>query len=152
MSALPAEDDLAIRDLVARYADAVCRRDAEAWLATWAPECSWDLGGGRVAHGPHETLALWQSSIAKYPWVAQLPTSGRLESVDGQACGQWYLLELNHRADATAVMHLGHYADTYIRVAGGWRFRTRQFHLIYRGAMDPGQVWPLPPSARPASG
>jgi ketosteroid isomerase-like protein len=40
------EDELAIRALVARYADAVCRRDPDAWAATWAEDCKWDLGGG----------------------------------------------------------------------------------------------------------
>ena len=40
-------------------------------------------------------------------------------------------------------MHLGHYRDTYVRIDGGWRFATRRFHSIYRGAMDPGTVKPL---------
>ena len=40
------QDELAIRALVARYADAACRRDPDAWAATWAEDCRWDLGGG----------------------------------------------------------------------------------------------------------
>ena len=43
-AALAAEDELAIRGLLARYGDAVCRRDPQAWIATWAPDCTWDLG------------------------------------------------------------------------------------------------------------
>ena len=31
-------DELALRELVTRYADAVCRRDAAAWGDTWAAE------------------------------------------------------------------------------------------------------------------
>ncbi|HEY3002621.1 MAG TPA: nuclear transport factor 2 family protein [Kribbellaceae bacterium] len=142
-SALAPEDELAIRNLLARYGDAVCRRDAGAWIATWAPDCTWDLGGGRVTRGHEQTLALWRSSIAKYAWVAQLPASGTVELVDGQARGRWYVLELNHLADGDGVMHLGHYADTYVRTEAGWRFGVRKFHLIYRGAMEPGEVRPL---------
>ena len=40
-------------------------------------------------------------------------------------------------------MHLGHYDDTYVREEGEWRFGTRRFHLVYRGAMDAGTVNPL---------
>jgi hypothetical protein len=146
MAALPPADELAIRNLLARYGDAVCRRNAESWIATWAPDCTWDLGGGRVTSGHDETLALWRTSIAKYPWVAQLPASGSVASIDGDgdaAQGQWYVLELNHTLDGTGVLHLAHYADTYVRRPDGWRFQTRRFHLIYRGAMDPGELRPL---------
>ena len=143
MTAVPVADELAIRNLLARYGDAVCRRDPEAWIATWTPDCTWDLGGGRVTRGRDETLALWRDSIAKYPWVAQLPASGYLELRDGVLHGTWYVLELNHVADGTGVMHLGHYRDTYQQTDGAWTFATRAFHLVYRGAMDAGTVRPL---------
>jgi hypothetical protein len=58
--------------------------------------------------------------------------------------GSWYVLELNHLPDGSGVMHLGHYDDTYVRDEGEWRFGVRRFHLVYRGAMDPGTVNPLP--------
>jgi len=141
---VPVADELAIRSLLARYGDAASRRDPVAWMATWAPECTWDLGGGRVTHGHDETLALWRSSIAKYPWVVQVPASGFLELREGIVHGTWYVLELNHVVDGSGVMHLGHYRDTYVHGEdGGWRFATRRFHLIYRGAMDAGVVRPL---------
>jgi len=143
VGAVAVADELAIRDLVARYADAASRRDGQAWIATWAPGCVWDLGGGRVTHGPDETFALWRTSIAKYPWVVQVPSSGMIEEVDGEVRGRWYVLELNHVADGSGVLPLGHYRDTYVRSDDGWRFASRQFHLVYRGAMDPGQVRPL---------
>lgn len=142
--AVAAEDELALRNLVARYADAVCRRDADAWIATWAEDCVWDLGRGRVSRGRPQTLDLWLSSIAAYPWVAQLPASGTVETSGSGYAGWWYILELNHRADGSGVLHLGHYADTYARTGEGWRFAARRFHLIYRGYLEPGEVVPLP--------
>jgi ketosteroid isomerase-like protein len=140
---VPVEDELAIRNLLARYGDAVCRRDTDAWISTWAEDCTWDLGGGRVTHGHDETLALLKTSFTKYAWVAQLPASGQLESVDGEVRGTWYVLELNHLTDGTGRLHLGHYRDTYVHTAGGWRFATRRFQMIYRGPLDPGTVHPL---------
>lgn len=140
---LAVEDELAIRNLLGRYGDAVCRRDPQAWIATWAEDCTWDLGGGRVTRGREETLALWRSSIAKYPWVAQLPASGFIEAVAGEVRGTWYVLEFNHAADGSGVMHLGHYRDTYVRTEAGWQFSSRIFQLVYRGAIDPGTIKPL---------
>jgi len=39
----PAEDRLAIRELIEAYADAVTRNDATAWIATWAEDSIWSL-------------------------------------------------------------------------------------------------------------
>jgi len=136
-----AEDELAIRALVARYADAVCRRDPDAW----AQDCCWDLGGGRVVTGRAETLNLWRTAIAKYDWVGQVVTSGLVEVAGDRASGWWYIIEFNRRAQGDATLHLGHYDDKYVRTADGWQFASRTMHMLYRGAMDPGVVVPLPP-------
>jgi len=141
------ETELAVRDLVARYGDAVCRRDEAAWAATWATDCTWDLGGGRVARGRDETVRLWLATLEKYPWVAQLPSSGLVTEDDSGVHGSWYLLELNHRADGAGVMHLCHYTDDYVRGDSSWQFAARTLHVIYRGALDPGTVVLLPGSA-----
>ncbi len=42
-------------------------------------------------------------------------------------------------------MHCGNYEDTYVRAAEGWQFASRRFHLLYKGAMDPGKVVPVTP-------
>ncbi len=39
----PAEDRLAIRELLEAYADAVNRCDAVGWGATWAEDAEWSL-------------------------------------------------------------------------------------------------------------
>ena len=146
MSALPVEDELAVRSLVARYCDAVTRRDPESWVATWAQDCRWDLGGGRVTTGRDQTLALWMSATARYPWVAQITTTGLVGADPAdpdRATGSWYVLELNHLLDGAGALHLGHYDDAYVRTAQGWLFAERRFAMVYRGPLDPGTVTPL---------
>ena len=138
------EAELAIRNLVVRYADAAGRRDADRWIDTWAEDCVWDLGRGRITHGREDTLTLWRDSIGKYPWVAQVPCSGIVEIDDDGARGHWYLLELNHALDGSGVLHLGYYDDIYVESAAGWQFAERRFHHVYKGALDPGVVVPLP--------
>jgi hypothetical protein len=137
------EDELAVRSLVARYCDAVCRRDGAAWIATWAPDCRWDLGGGRTTQGRDATLALWTTATEKYPWVAQLAPTGTVELQGDEGTGSWYVLELNRLGDGTGALHLGHYADRYRRTDDGWLFAERRFSMVYRGALDPGTVVPL---------
>jgi ketosteroid isomerase-like protein len=139
------EDELAVRNLVARYCDAVCRRDATAWAATWAPDCAWDLGGGRVVIGREAALELWTSAISRYPWVAQLAPTGIVEVTGDTGRGSWWVLELNHLPDGAGALHLGHYDDEYRRTEQGWQFASRRFTMVYRGALDPGIVVPLPP-------
>jgi hypothetical protein len=143
---MTAEDELAIRGLVARYSDAVCRRDGEAWIETWAKDCRWDLGGGRVTEGREATLALWRTATAKYPWVAQLAPTGMVEVTGDSGSGNWWVLELNRLSDGNGALHLGHYEDEYRRTDQGWQFAVRRFSMVYRGRLDPGTIVPFPPS------
>ncbi|NDI47162.1 nuclear transport factor 2 family protein [Goekera deserti] len=145
MSGCGAEDELAVRDLVARYCDAVSRRDPVAWAGTWTDDAVWDLGGGRVVHGRAAVVELWTSALERYPWVAQLAPTGTVQLDGGTATGSWWVLELNHRADGTGALHLGHYDDVYRRTDAGWRFAARRHSMVYRGPLDPGTVVPLPP-------
>jgi SnoaL-like domain len=140
-----ADDELAVRNLVARYSDAVCRRDPGAWASTWAADCTWDLGGGRVVRGRHAALELWTSALGKYPWVAQLAPTGTVEITGDTGRGRWWVLELNHLQGGTGALHLGHYDDEYRRTDEGWQFAVRRFTMVYRGPLDPGTVVPLPP-------
>ena len=100
---------------------------------------------GRVTSGRAETLDLWRTAIAKYDWVGQVVTSGLVEVEGDRARGWWYLIEFNRRAQGDGTMHLGHYDDEYVRTPEGWQFASRTMHMLYRGAMDPGVVIPLPP-------
>lgn len=142
---MTAVDELAIRSLVARYCDAVCRRDGAAWAKTWTADCRWDLGGGRITKGREDTLELWTTATAKYPWVAQLAPTGTVEVHGDDATGSWYVLELNRLQDGTGALHLGHYDDRYRRTDDGWLFAERRLTMVYRGALDPGTVVSLPP-------
>ncbi len=86
--------ELEIRGLVARYADAVSRRDEKAFAATFAIDGEWQLLGN-VAEGREKAVALWKSLIANFPFVVQLATGGIIE-VDGErATGTWYITEHN---------------------------------------------------------
>jgi ketosteroid isomerase-like protein len=137
-------DVLAIQRLLADYADAVGTRDQAAWAATWTADCVWHLSGGRSSVGRDQTVELWVSAIARYPWVSQLVTNTiiDLDSAD-TAHGRCTILEFNRLADGSGAMHVGTYDDRYRKTGERWQFAERKLHLMYRGPLDPGTVIPL---------
>ena len=77
------EDELELRNLMARYVDAVNRYDPEAWIATWAEDGSWNLLGNPV-QGRDNILALWEQMMATFEFALLLPSSCLFE-VDGDS-------------------------------------------------------------------
>jgi hypothetical protein len=132
-----AEDRIAIADVVARYADAVNANDAIAWGATWAEECTWELGPDRVLHGRDEVVGFWQTAMASFESVMQVVGHGYAREEAGGAVGSWTLIEVNRREGANGIV-LGNYRDRYVRREGSWLFAKRRFTAIYRGALPDG--------------
>jgi len=130
----------AIRELVHRSADAVCRRDAKEWGATWASDGIWDLGGGAV-EGRDAVVASWVEAMRSFDAVVQTVLNGFATfSGDGgtgdRGTGRWYLQEHLQYAGGEPGMLLAAYDDEYARDADGWRFRTRRLTPYYLGPPD----------------
>lgn len=138
------QDEAAIRNLVARYADAVNRRDEADWAATWAPDAVWDLAG-QVTAGREQVVALWRTLLSGVPWVVQLVHSGSV-AVDGaRATGRWYFSELQRSADGTAGLIVAVYHDACVLGEDGWCFAKRRFDVLYAGPPDlSGHALPFP--------
>jgi len=77
-SGMPA-DELAIRSLVARYVDAVYRRDEDDWAATWAEKASWSVMG-KVVTGRNQIVALWLQAMDLFSFVAMQIHSGTVKT------------------------------------------------------------------------
>ncbi|SRR6266508_3852241 len=125
-------DELAIRTLVARYADAVMRRDCDAVRATWSHDGAWDLGFARAA-GADEIVALWERLMAKCDLVLQTVHSGTVVVERERGRGRWYFTELNRDHDGNGIMMAAVYDDVYTKLDGEWRFSSRRFDVRYRG-------------------
>ena len=70
----PLEDEIALRNLMGRYADAVNRADGDAWIATWAEDSEWNLLGNPVK-GKADILALWQGMMGSFEFALMMPNS-----------------------------------------------------------------------------
>lgn len=137
-------DELAIRNLVARYADAVGRRDEKAWAETWTEDGEWHVLG-QPAQGRDKVVALWNQLMGGLPFVVQLPSGGIIEIDGDHGRGRWYITEHGRMADGTGMMNIGHYRDDYRRVDGAWYFARRRFDALYMGPPDlSAEPRPLP--------
>lgn len=139
----PIEDEIALRNLMARYADAVNRRDADAWIATWAPDGEWNLLGEPVA-GRDNILALWQQMMDGFEFALLLPASCLFQVTGDTATGHWYLHEYSRDLEGARNMLLSRYDDSYVKQAGEWLFHRRSCHFMYQGPPDLGGEFSRP--------
>ncbi len=129
------EDEIGLRNLMARYVDAVNRHDEHAWIATWAPDGAWNLFGSEI-RGRDAILATWRQAMAGFEFALLLPSSCLFDVSGDSASGHWYLHEYNrdHHGNATAM--ISRYSDTYTKRDGQWLFQTRAYTVLAHGAAD----------------
>lgn len=137
-------DELAIRDLEARYVDAIHRRDADAWAATWSDDAVWILPAlgapdrQRRFTGRAAIRAAWVDAMAGFSFVAHMVHSGHIDWLEAdEAVGRWYLSEHLHSLDGAAVKLFGVYEDRYGKSQGRWRFAQRRFHVLNTEILPP---------------
>lgn len=123
----PLEDVAAIRALHDRYADAVNRRDADAWGALWAEDAVWDLMGTRV-EGRAAIVGLWSQAMAGFAFVGFFSQAGAISVAGDRAEGRVWTHEVLENADGER-RPLGRYDDQYVKRDGGWLFAERRFSL-----------------------
>ena len=128
-------DELAIRNLVAEYSDAVNRRDAAAWADTWSTDAAWHILGMSPT-GREAIVELWQGLMSSLPFVVQMPSDGTIRLDGDTGTGRFYLTEHARAADGSAMLTLGVYHDRFRRDPDRWRFAERRFHAMYMGPPD----------------
>ena len=137
-------DELAIRTLVARYCDAVARKDAADWGDTWADDGAWQLMG-QTSSGREAVVERWNQLMAGFSFVLQTPNFGVIELSGDSATGRWYVTEQLRGKDDSVLLTMGVYHDEYTRTQQGWRFQQRRFDALYMGTPDgKGQLIPFP--------
>lgn len=130
----PAEDRLAIRELIEAYADAVCRCDADAWGETWAEDAQWSLPDypefgtptGRAA-----IVAIWVEAMKLYPGIRFQAWPGSIEVEGDRAAMRSYTAEVFDQGEQT-YRDQGTYEDVCVKRAGRWQFLSRTFRKTHR--------------------
>ncbi len=122
-------DTIAIARLIAAYGDAVSRRDAMAWAATWAPDATWSLMGHEVA-GRDAIVNLWLGAMAQFDAVSFITAAGPATIAGDTATLRCQTQEVLRTTDGTIRRIAGIYDDTLVRDGGGWRFARRVFTVL----------------------
>lgn len=130
----PFEDRLAIRELLEAYADAVTRRDAEDWGATWTEDAEWSLPDYPeigTTKGRDAIVAMWKEAMKAYPGIMFEAWPGAIEIDGDKATIRSYTTEVYDQEDET-VRDRGLYEDTCVKIGGSWYFKSRSFRNIHR--------------------
>ncbi len=128
------EDRLAIRELLETYADAVTRRDAQTWGATWAEDAEWSLPDYPelgTTRGRPAIVAMWIEAMKGYPGIMFEAWPGSIEVSGESATMRSYTSEV-YDQDGVTMRDRGVYEDTCVKVDGRWLFRSRSFRNIHR--------------------
>lgn len=130
----PAEDRLAIRELLETYADAVTRHDPDAWGATWAEDAEWSLPDYPelgTTRGRSAIVTMWIAAMKNYPGIMFEAWPGSIE-IDGErAVMRSYTSEVYDQEGATK-RDRGVYEDVCVKIDGRWLFKSRSFRNIHR--------------------
>jgi hypothetical protein len=127
--------DAGIRQLHARFVDAVWRQDAVAFGQCFARAGEWKIAtlhfkGRDVIEG--KVLQL----LGVCERIALIPGQPLLELTAAGASGRVPMTELAKMKDGSSAMTLGIYYDRYVEEEGRWRFAWRHWGLHYRGPVD----------------
>ncbi len=117
------EDQLAIRELAARYNRAFDYGDPDAWAACFTADGTFNMGTKTLAAGNAALLAFAKKVI---PTMAiKHCTTDAIVEVDGdQGTHDAYLIVLNTK-DKVHVADSGRYRDRVVKINGAWKFQQR---------------------------
>lgn len=122
-----------IRQLHARYVDAVWRKDVEAFGDCFAEDAEWRVGG-RVMRGREDCKRFIAGALTLYERILMtFRTPIVTLSGEGEALGRTYVTENSRFADGKAFSPVGIYFERFVRGGDKWRFKWRLFQTQYSG-------------------
>jgi AcrR family transcriptional regulator len=129
-----AATDAALRQLVAHCSDAVIRRDADAFGATWTDDGVWDRADGEPIVGRQQIAAAFTTLVRPLSWIVQTPAVCvfEVDETTGTGSGRVTFDERFQRRRGGPGTLIGTYHDEYRRDGGHWHFVRRRLEPIDR--------------------
>jgi ketosteroid isomerase-like protein len=140
-------EELAIRALVHRYADAASRRDPAGVAATFTADGEWVAVTMGQYRGHDAMMSFFTSMLKDWNVFLQGLLSGVvvLDAADAdRAKGRWFVDEIGQRCDGASVSAAGVYHDEYKRDAGAWRIIRRRYDPLLVRSDDVVTTLPFP--------
>ena len=131
-------DRAAIIDLVARFDDAVNRRDANEFGKLWCEDAVWEIGDPMPmrAQGRDTIVKTWTGMLAGTEWLFRGSFMGVLYVMCDSATGRWPCVETGtfkatDKAPANGYDNRALYEYRYTKKDGIWRFQHRQYIYLW---------------------
>jgi uncharacterized protein (TIGR02246 family) len=141
--------ECAIRQLHARYVDAVWRKDIEAFVDCFAEDGEWKIAGLHM-RGRDEIGRGFEGFLAGSEKILMLVGAPVIEvGDDGTAIARTPISEIIKRKDGEAIRTIGLYYERFVEQGGRWRFRSRHWNLYYYGPPDFSASFHHPPEYGP---
>jgi ketosteroid isomerase-like protein len=143
-------DRAALTDLVARFDDAVNRRDVAEFSALWRDDAVWEIEAPMQmrTEGAKRIVATWQQLLGGTQWLFRGSFAGVLHVEGDTATGRWPCVETGTFADGKGYDNRAIYEDRYVREQGQWRFQHRRYVYLWLSSDPlPGAPVALAPDA-----
>ncbi len=147
MTSQATADELEIRSLVHRYADAASRRDPLGVASTFTDDGEWhapELG----RHEGHDAMVTFFTAMLDGWNVFLQGLQSGVVALDAEdadrATGRWFVQEVGQRAEGTNITIAGVYHDEYRRDAGSWLINRRRYDPLLRSVDGTVTVLPFP--------
>ena len=129
-------DAEAIRDLARRYAHHVWRKEIAAAIDLFTEDGEMDTGDAPPIRGRAALLAAYARMLGEAEFLPFVHNHVIEVRGDG-ATGTCYL-DLRASVGGRSMIGAGWYDDRYVRVEGGWRFRSRKLNLHHFAPLREG--------------
>jgi uncharacterized protein (TIGR02246 family) len=122
--------DIALRQLVSRYCDAVVRKDTAAFADLWDADGTWVLG--KPIQGREAIGAAFEKLLKQYAFLVQTAPNAvfEVDEAAGTASGRVTIAEQFKKLRTGPGSLVGVYHDHYVRKQGVWHFAERRIEVI----------------------
>ena len=124
--------DVALRQLISRYCDAVVRQDSDAFGTLWTPDATWVIGKEPIARAA--IVPTFEKLMKGYRWLVQTAPNAvfDIDEATGTGTGRVTVVEQFHKKSGGEGNLIGVYHDRYVRRHGVWHFAERRLEIISR--------------------
>lgn len=125
-----------VRQLHARYVDAVWRKDLDAFADCFTADCEWRIAGHNVVG--REAIREFMGQV--FPGFRRILLTMRTPSFSldraGEASARTYFTENSVMENGTPLFAIGSYYERFVDEGDRWRFSWRVFRTEYAGPSD----------------
>ncbi len=132
--ATTAQSKDSIRELIARFADAVTRKDPDTFGTLWAKNGEWIIGEpmSLSVTGVDKIQATFSQIVCKWEFFAQFANSTLIEVRSKRAKARSTCEEFGINSRSGETYHnVALYFDDLILTPKGWRFQRREYRYLW---------------------